>query len=180
MCSPRTGPPHRIFRRPNLLIVDRQEGGRDVVGIDRLGEIVHRTELRRIHRGGDIAVAGRRRRITAVRRACSWLHLDQIRPHGLAWRSHETWQRGRSVPGTGGGTYRIDHLVTTVTLSQNGRLVRNIGLRQTLRPPRPCVAGVACVAQELSRPRPQHSSVYPRVEPSQIEWRREAALGKPW
>jgi hypothetical protein len=66
---------------------------------------------------------------------------------------------------------------------QNGRLVAKGGLRQTLRPPRPCVAGVACVAQELSRPRPQHSSVYPRVEPSQIEGqpsqgRREAALGQ--
>ena len=49
---------HRIFRRPNLLMVDRQERGRDVVGIDRLGEKVHRAELHRIHGGGDIAVAG--------------------------------------------------------------------------------------------------------------------------
>jgi hypothetical protein len=89
------------------------------------------------------------------------------------------------APFTGGGAYRIDHPVTTVTLSRTAGWYETGGRRRTLHLPRPCVGGVACVAQEISRPRPQHSSVYPRVEPSQIEgatWpsqgRREAALGQ--
>ena len=63
---------------------------------------------------------------------------------------------------------------------QNGRLVESTGARRTLHPPRPCVAGVACEARELSRHRPQHSSVCPRVEPSQIEgatWPSQGAAG---
>src|SRR5579864_4482028 len=49
---------HRIFRRLDLSVVEREQRGSDVVGIDRLGEIIDRAELYRIHRGGDVAVAG--------------------------------------------------------------------------------------------------------------------------
>jgi hypothetical protein len=57
------------------------------------------------------------------------------------WEPLHGWRR---LPNQSSCDYR--HIV------QNGRLVGNRGSRRTLHPPRPCVAGVACVAQELSRP----------------------------
>ena len=49
---------HRIFRRLDLVVVVRQQSRRHVVGVDRLGQIIDGAELHRVHRGGDIAVAG--------------------------------------------------------------------------------------------------------------------------
>ena len=49
---------HRIFRRLDLGVVLRQQRGDDVIGVDRLGEIIDGAELHRVHRGGDVAVAG--------------------------------------------------------------------------------------------------------------------------
>src|ERR1700688_2945472 len=43
---------HRIFRRLDLPVVEREQRRGDVVGIDWLGEIIDRAELYRIHRGG--------------------------------------------------------------------------------------------------------------------------------
>ena len=36
----------------------REQRRDDVVGVDRLGQVVDRAELHRVHRGGDVAVAG--------------------------------------------------------------------------------------------------------------------------
>ena len=49
---------HRVFRRLGVLAVKREQGGHHVVGVDRLGEVVDRAHLHRVHRGGDVAVAG--------------------------------------------------------------------------------------------------------------------------
>ena len=49
---------HRIFRRLDLFVVDGEQGRSDIIGVDRLGEIIHRAKLHRVHRGSDIALAG--------------------------------------------------------------------------------------------------------------------------
>src|ERR1700727_1511889 len=49
---------HRIFRRLDLPVVEREQRRGDVVGIDRLGAIIDRAEFYRVDGGGDIAVAG--------------------------------------------------------------------------------------------------------------------------
>ena len=49
---------HRILRRLDLPVVERQQRRNDVVGIDRLGEVIDGAEFDRIHRGRDVAVAG--------------------------------------------------------------------------------------------------------------------------
>ena len=49
---------HRIFRRLDLLVVERKQRRDHVVGIDRLGEIVDGAELNGVHGGRDVTVAG--------------------------------------------------------------------------------------------------------------------------
>jgi hypothetical protein len=49
---------HRIFRRIGGFAFEREQRIDDVVGVDRLGQIVERAELHGGHRGRDIAVAG--------------------------------------------------------------------------------------------------------------------------
>src|SRR5262249_33128983 len=41
---------HWILRRLDLAAVEREQRGYDIVGVDRLGEIIDRAELHRVHR----------------------------------------------------------------------------------------------------------------------------------
>ena len=58
MCSQRTRSADIGFSGGSALPVERQQRCHHVVGVDRLGEIVDRAEFHRVHRGGDVAVAG--------------------------------------------------------------------------------------------------------------------------
>jgi hypothetical protein len=48
---------HWIFRRLDLSAVEREQGRGNIIGVDRLGEIVNGAELYRVHRGSDVALA---------------------------------------------------------------------------------------------------------------------------
>ena len=59
MCSQRTRSADIGFSGGSILrVAVREQGGHHVVGVGGLGEIIDGAELHRVHRGGDIAVAG--------------------------------------------------------------------------------------------------------------------------